>query len=83
MNTIKSAAQAERIILAMIEHCTLEKAAAALGMSTTTIWRWLKKPEFQQLYREAKRDAFSHVTGRARFVAPTAALTAPTEDGAP
>ena len=75
MNTNKSKAQAERIVLAMLEHCTEEKAAAALGMSTSTIRRWLKRPEFQELYRKARVDAFSHVTGRAQYMAPLAAAT--------
>jgi hypothetical protein len=75
MNTNKSTAQAERIILAMLEHCTEEKAAATLGMSTSTIRRWLKRPEFQELYRKARADAFSHVIGRAQYMAPLAAAT--------
>jgi len=73
MNTTKWAAKAEQIVLAPLERCTQEKAAAALGMSTTTIWRWWKKPEFQELYRKARRDAFAQVKGRARFAAPSAA----------
>jgi DNA invertase Pin-like site-specific DNA recombinase len=75
MNTNKSTAQAERIILALLEHFTEEKAAVTLGMSTSTIRRWLKRPEFQELYRKARLDAFSHVTGRAQYMAPSAAAT--------
>jgi DNA invertase Pin-like site-specific DNA recombinase len=75
MKITKSAAQAERIILAMLEHCTQEKAAAALGMSVDTIRRWLRKPEHQELYLKARSDAYSHVVGRARVVAPSAAAT--------
>jgi predicted DNA-binding transcriptional regulator AlpA len=75
MNTIKSDAKAQRIILGMLEHCTQEQAAVALGVSTTTIWRCLKKPEYQELYRKARSGAFSHVKGRARFAAPSAVGT--------
>src|SRR5450631_4206275 len=74
MNT-KSAAQAEQIILALLEHCTVENAAAALGISTTTIWRCSKKPGFRELYLKARREAYSHVIGRAQYAAPSAAAT--------
>jgi hypothetical protein len=75
MNINKSTAQAERIILALLEHCTEEKAATSLGISTSTIRRWLKKPEFQKLYRKARLDVFSHVMGRAQYMAPLAIAT--------
>jgi predicted DNA-binding protein (UPF0251 family) len=32
------------MIAALLEHSTQEKAAAALGISTVTLWRWLQKP---------------------------------------
>jgi hypothetical protein len=75
MKTITQSAMAERIILALLEHSTQERAATALGISAATIRRWLKKPEFQNLYREARREAYSHVIGRAQHAAPLAART--------
>jgi predicted DNA-binding protein (UPF0251 family) len=69
------AAKSERIALALLEHSTQERAAAALGMSAATIRRWVQKPEFQELYREARREAYSHIIGRAQQAAPLAART--------
>ena len=33
------------MIVAILEHPTQEKAAAALGISTVTLWRSMQKPE--------------------------------------
>jgi predicted DNA-binding protein (UPF0251 family) len=75
VNKTKSDIQIDRIILAMLEHGTQERAAAELGMSTATICRWSKKPEFQERYLKARSDAYSHAIGRAQYVAPTAVAT--------
>ena len=53
------AGKADKIIIALLEHGTIEKAAVALGVCDVTVWRWLKKPEFQEAYRQARREAFS------------------------
>src|SRR5258706_11558465 len=52
------------MILALLEHSTHDKAAAALGISTVTLWRATKKPEFAEAYRKARRDAFSQSVAR-------------------
>jgi hypothetical protein len=52
------------MILALLEHPTHDKAAAALGISTVTLWRATKKPEFAEAYRKARRDAFSQSVAR-------------------
>ena len=49
----------ERTILALLEHPTHEKAAAALGISAVTLWRRMQNPEFIEAYRKARREAFS------------------------
>jgi hypothetical protein len=54
----------ERMILALLEHPTHDKAAAALGISTVTLWRATKKPEFAEAYRKARREAFSQSVAR-------------------
>lgn len=57
-------ARQERMILSLLEHPTHDKAAAALGISTVTLWRATKKPEFAEAYRKARRDAFSQSVAR-------------------
>jgi hypothetical protein len=47
----------DQFIVALLEHPTLDKAAAALGVSDVTLWRTLKKPEFAEAFRKARRDA--------------------------
>jgi len=54
----------DRFILALLEHPTLEKAAAAVGVSDVTLWRSLRKPEFAEAYRKARREAFSQSVAR-------------------
>ena len=56
-------ARHERMILALLEHPTHDKAAAALGISTVTLWRATKKPEFAE--PTARRDA-THFLNRWR-----------------
>jgi hypothetical protein len=52
------------MIVALLENPTLEKAAAAAGVSKTTLWRALKTPEFMGAYRAARREAFSQAVAR-------------------
>ena len=54
----------ERAVLALLEHPTIEKAAAAVGISDVTLWRWLQTDEFQNAYRKARREAFSQCVAR-------------------
>ena len=54
----------DQFIVALLEHPTLEKAATSLGVSEVTLWRSLKKPEFAEAYRQARREAFSQSVAR-------------------
>ena len=69
------AGKAEKIILALLEHGTIEKAAAALSVSDVTVWRWLQKPEFQEGYRRARREAFSRSVARLQHASSAAVST--------
>jgi len=61
---VSDASRQDRIILALLEHPTFEKAAAAVGISDVTLWRWTKKAEFQEAYRKARREAFQQSLAR-------------------
>ena len=65
----------ERIAQAMFEHGSVQKAAAALGMSKVTVWRWTQNPEFQQACSEVRREALSRSSGRLLHGSGAAAAT--------
>jgi hypothetical protein len=65
--------QRDRLILALLEQPSLNKAAASIGMSTTTAWRVSKTPEFQEEYRLARREAYSHTVARLQHASGAAA----------
>lgn len=52
-------ARQDRMIVALLDHLTQEKAAAALGISTVTLWRHMQKPDFAAAFRKARRQAVS------------------------
>ena len=54
----------EDAVAALLTQRNMEEAAKAVGISTTTLMSWLKQPEFQTAYREAKRAAFSQALAR-------------------
>ena len=56
--------RAGKILAALMEHSTQEKAAAAADVSTVTVWRYLQKPAFQKALLEAKQAAFSQTEAR-------------------
>lgn len=67
--------RAEQIIAALLEHPTQEKAAAAAGISTVTLWRWLRKPTFQKALLQARREAYSQAVARLQQGSAAAAAT--------
>ena len=54
----------EEAIAALLTQRNVEEAARAAGIGTQTLLRWLKVPEFQAAYREARRAAFSQSIAR-------------------
>jgi hypothetical protein len=76
----------DRAILALLEHTTIEKAAAASGISSVTLWRWSQQEEFQARLRLARRQAYSQSVARlqqASSAAVTALLRVMTDQAAP
>jgi hypothetical protein len=67
--------QREQLILALLQQPGIEKAAAAVGISTATAWRISKTPEFKEGYRQARREAFSQSLGRLQQAAGAATST--------
>jgi hypothetical protein len=54
----------EETIAALLTQRNVEEAAKSIGISTQTLVRWLKVPEFQVEYREARRAAFGQSIAR-------------------
>jgi transposase-like protein len=54
----------EDAIAALLSQRNVEEAARSVGIGTNTLLRWLKLPEFQAAYRQARREAFSQSVAR-------------------
>jgi hypothetical protein len=54
----------EDAIAALLTKRTVEEAAAAVGISVSTLLRWQKDPAFDAPYRQAKRAAFGQAIAR-------------------
>jgi hypothetical protein len=60
----KRSRKQEQLIAALLSHPTIEAAAKSVGIADKTAWRWMKLPEFQATYREARREAMRQTTAR-------------------
>jgi transposase-like protein len=65
----------EEAVAALLTQRNVEEAAKAVGISTRTLLRWMKEPEFQAAYREARRTAYSQAVARLQQGATAAATT--------
>ena len=57
----------------MKQQGNLDEAAKAAGISMRTLMRWLKLPDFQTAYREARRTAYSQAIAKLQQGATAAA----------
>ena len=62
-------------IAALLTHRNIEEAASAVKVSAKTLLRWMKDPEFDAAYRDAKRLAFSQSIGRLQQASSAAVTT--------
>jgi transposase-like protein len=65
----------EEAIAALLTQRNIEEAAKSAGIGTQTLLRWLKIPEFQKSYREARRAAFGQAIARLQQGTSAAATT--------
>ena len=54
----------EEAIVALLTQRNVEEAAPAAGIGGRTLLRWLRLPEFEAAYREARRAAFRQSIAR-------------------
>jgi hypothetical protein len=65
----------EEAIAALLTQRNIEEAARAAGIGKQTLIRWLKLPEFQTAYREARRAAVSQSNARLQQASSAAVST--------
>ena len=65
----------EDAIVALLTTRTVEEAARIIGVSTKTLLRWMKEPEFDAAYRAAKRAAFGQSIARLHHLSSAAVTT--------
>ena len=65
----------EEAVAAMLTQRNVEEAARSIGISTATLMRWQKEPEFQQAYRAAHRAAHGQSIARLQQGTSAAATT--------
>jgi hypothetical protein len=60
----KLARKQEEAIAALLSQRNVEEAARSAGVGARTLLRWMKLPEFDSAYREARRAAFGQSVAR-------------------
>ena len=65
----------EEAIAALLTQRNIEEEAKSVGIGTQTLMRWLKTPEFQSEYREARRAAVSQANARLQQASGAAVTT--------
>jgi transposase-like protein len=65
----------DEAIAALLTHRNVEEAARAADIGTQTLLRWLKRPNFQADYREARRAAMSQSNARLQQASGAAVTT--------
>lgn len=65
----------EEAIAALLIQRNVEEAAKSINITPKTLIRWMKVPEFQTAYREARRAAFSQSIARLQQGTSAAATT--------
>jgi hypothetical protein len=59
----------EQAIAALLTAPTIGQAAQAVGISEPTLWRWLKRADFQRAYRRARQEVVAQAVSRVQQLA--------------
>jgi hypothetical protein len=54
----------EEAIAALLGQRNIDEAAKSISVASNTLLKWMKEPEFQAAYREARRAAFGQAVAR-------------------
>jgi predicted DNA-binding transcriptional regulator AlpA len=58
----------ELALVALLESRDLKEAAEKVGVSEVTLWRWLRREDFRNAFRELKKEAVSLAISRIQQV---------------
>ncbi|MEW5784801.1 MAG: hypothetical protein AB1767_06990 [Bacillota bacterium] len=58
----------EQAITALLVQPTVQEAARVAGLGERTLWRWLQDPSFQEIYRQARREAVGQAVAQLQRV---------------
>jgi hypothetical protein len=65
----------EAAVATLLTQRNIDEAAKAVGIAPNTLLKWMKVPEFQTAYREARRLAYSQAVAKLQQGATAAATT--------
>jgi transposase-like protein len=65
----------EEAIAALLSQRNIEEAARSIGVAPNTLLNWLKLPEFEVAYREARKAAYRQAVARLQQGTSAAATT--------
>jgi hypothetical protein len=73
--TLQLGRKKEDAIVSLLSQRNVEEAARIINLPARTLYRWLKEPEFNAAYREARRTAFSQSVARLQQMSAAAVST--------
>lgn len=59
----------EQAIIALLKAPTITEAAKIVGVSESTLGRWMQDEEFQERYQASKKEALSQAVGQLQSAA--------------
>jgi len=65
----------EDAVAALLTQRNIDEAAKSVGISTRTMLRWMKEPEFKEAFRIAKRASYDQAVSRLQHAMPLAVQT--------
>jgi transposase-like protein len=65
----------EEAIAALLTQRNIEEAARSIGVAPNTLLKWLKQPEFETAYRNARKAAYRQAVARFQQGTSAAATT--------
>ena len=71
----KFARKKEQAIAALLTHRNIDEAAHAIGVAPATLLRWMKEPELDAGYRDARRQSVHQSVARMQQATGAAGIT--------